>query len=101
MVALSEDSREVGIYIAGHVAKKVKERFGDCCNGLLTSDSGAESPDFLYVITLSRGGLTMPSTNLVNFVCTAFATVELVDDLKTKSGLPKRKELEHVLNHCF
>ena len=67
MVTLSEDSREVGIYIAGYVAKKLKERFGDCCNGLLTGDSGAENPGFLYVIILSRGGLTIPSTNLVNY----------------------------------
>ena len=39
MVARSESSREVAIYIAGYVAKKLKERFGDCCNGLLTRDS--------------------------------------------------------------
>ena len=46
MVTLSEDNRQVGIYIAGYVANKMKERFGDCCNGLLTGDSGAENPDF-------------------------------------------------------
>ena len=46
MVTLSEDSREVGIYIAGYVAKKLKERFGEWCNGLLTNNSGAENPDF-------------------------------------------------------
>ena len=39
MVTLSEDSREVGIYIAGYVAKKLKEHFGECCKGLLTGDS--------------------------------------------------------------
>ena len=100
MVTLSEDSREVGIYIAGYVAKKLKERFGDCCNGLLTGDSGAENPDFSYVQILSRG-LIISSTNLVNYVCTAFATLEFVDDLITKSGLPVRKAAEHVLIHCF
>ena len=41
MVTLSEDSRDIAIYIAGYVAKKLKECFGDCCNGLLTGDSGA------------------------------------------------------------
>ena len=96
MVTLSEDSREVVIYIAGYVAKKLKERFGDCCNGLLTGDSGAENPDFSYVQILSRG-LIISSTNLVNYVCTAFATLEFVDDLITKSGLPVRKAAEHVL----
>ena len=44
MVILSEDSREVAIHMAGYVAKKLKERVGDCCNGLLTRDSGADNP---------------------------------------------------------
>ena len=79
----------------------MKERFGDCCNGLLTGGSGVESPDFSYVQILSRGGLTIPSTNLVNYVCKAFAILEFVDDLITKSGLPVRKAAEHVLIHCF
>ena len=50
---------------------------------------------------LSRGGLKIPSTNLVNYVCTAFAILEFVDDLITKSGLPVRKAAEHVLMHRF
>ena len=90
MVTLSEDSRELGIYIASYVAKKLKERFGECCKGLLNSDSGAENPDFSYVQILSRAGLTIPSTNLVNYVYTALAILEFVDDLRTKSGLPVR-----------
>ena len=62
LVTFPIDSREVGIYIARYVAKKIKERFGNCCNKLLTGDSGAESPDFSYVQILSREGLTIPST---------------------------------------
>ena len=74
MVTLSEDSGTVGIYIAVYVAKKLKERFGDFCNGLLlTCVSGAENPDFSYVQILSSGGLTISSTNLVNCLCTTFA----------------------------
>ena len=46
MVTFSQNSR---LYIAGYVAKKLKERFGDCYNGLLTGDSGAENPDLSYV----------------------------------------------------
>ena len=84
MVTLFEDSREVGIYIARYVAKeRLKERFGDCCNGLLTGDSGSENSHFSYFQILSRGGLTILSTNLVNYVCTAFAVLELVDNLIT------------------
>ena len=73
MVTLSEDSRKQQFIWQGYVATKLKERFGDGCNGLLTGDSGADNPDFLYVQILSRGGLTIPPTNLVNYVCTAFA----------------------------
>ena len=79
----------------------MKERLSDCCNGLLTGDSGAENLDCSYVQILSRGGLTIPSTNLVNYGCTAFAILEFMDDLITKSGLPVRKAAEHVLIHCF
>ena len=39
MVTFSEDSREVGIYIAGYAVKKLKERFGEFCKRLLTGDS--------------------------------------------------------------
>ena len=101
MVTLSEDSREVAIYIAGYVGKKLKERFGNCCNGLLTGDSGADNPDFSYVQILSRGCLTILSTNLVNYVCTAFSILEFVNDLITKYGLLARKATERVLIHCF
>ena len=45
---------------------------------------------------------------MVNYVCKAFAILEFVDDLITKSGLPVRKSglpvrkaAEHVLIHCF
>ena len=43
----------------------------------------------------------MPSTNLVNYVCTAYAILEFVDYLITKSCLPVRKAAEHVLSYCF
>ena len=97
----SEDSREVAIHIAGYVAKKLKEHFGDCCNGLLIVNSRPDNPDFSYVQILWRGSLTFPSTNLVNYACTAFAVLKFVDDLITKSSLPVRKAAERVLTHCF
>ena len=40
--------------------------------------------------------LTMPSTNLVNYVCTAFEILKFVDDLITKSDLPVRKATECI-----
>ena len=38
---------------------------------------------------------------MVNYLCTAFAILEFVDDVITKSGLPVRKATEYVLIHCF
>ena len=32
-----------------------------------------ENPDHEYLIILNRGGLTIPSPNLVSYVCDAFA----------------------------
>ena len=55
----------------------------------------------MYLQILSRGGLTIPSTNLINYVCTTFAVLKFVDDLITKSGLTVRKAAEHVLIQCF
>ena len=71
------------------------------CNGLLTGDSGAENPYFSYFHILLRGGQTIPSTNLVNYICTVFTILEFVDDLIANSGLPVRKAAERVLIHCF
>ena len=45
--------------------------------------------------------LTIPSTNLVYYLCTAFEILEFVDDLITKSDLPVRKATECILIHCF
>ena len=67
----------------------------------MTGESGAENSHFLYVQDLSRGGLTIPSTNLVNYGCAAFTMLESADNLITKSGLPVRKAAEHVLIHCL
>ena len=67
----------------------------------MTGDTGADNPDFLYVQILSRGCLTIPSKNLVNYVCTAFTILEFVDDLITKSGLPVREAAERILIQCF
>ena len=67
----------------------------------MAGDCGADNPDFSYVQILSRGGVTIPSINLVNYVCAAFVILEFVDDVITKPGLPVRIAAERVLIHCF
>ena len=75
----------------------MKEHFCECCNGLLTSASGGDNPHFSYVQIISRGDLAIPSTNLVNYICKAFAILKFLDDLIIESGLTVRKMT--VSNH--
>ena len=79
----------------------MKERFGDCCNRLLTSDSGVDNPDFLHAQVLSRGGLTILSTNLLDYISTALTILEFADNLINKSGLPVLKAEEWLFIHCL
>ena len=66
-VALSEDSREVSCHIAGYIVKKLKKRYGSCCNQFLIANLiTSESLEHPYIKVLSRGGLTVPSLNLAN-----------------------------------
>lgn len=101
-VLLSEDSREVSVHIAGYIAKKLKKRFGSCCHEFLMGDSiTSDCPDFSYMQILSRGGLTIPSINLANYVCTAFAILDVLSGAILKSKLISRLAAEHVLKHIF
>ena len=74
---LSPDSREVAVHIAGYTAKRYlkKIKSSSCCKMHITGSIDIENPDHEYLIILNRGGLTIPSPNLVNYVCHAFAVL--------------------------
>ena len=95
---LSNDSREVAIHIAGYMVKKFKKRLSDCCIVFLTGDSDDfESQDISYIQTLSRGGLKIPSLNLANYVCSAFAMLDFLFGIIIESGIPMLKAARSVL----
>ena len=95
---LSNDSREVAIHIVNYMVKKFKKRLGDCCIVFLTGDSdNFESQDISHIQTLSRGGLKIPSLNLANYVCPAFAMLDFLFGIITESGIPMLKAAESVL----
>ena len=101
-VALSEDSREVSCHIAGYIAKKLKKRYGSCCSQfLIASPIIFESLEYPCIEILSRGGLTVPSPNLANYVSTAFAILNFLYGAMSKCGLPSRLAAETVLKHAF
>ena len=74
--SLSSDSLEVAHLIAGYVAKNILTRFKcDHCVSSMTSskDSSEYSFNNKYFDALNRGGLTVPSTALSDFVSSSFA----------------------------
>lgn len=98
-LSLSNDSREVAVYIAGYIANKLSKQFGTCCNDLFIGKCSSENPDHSYVEMLSRGGLTIPSNELASYVCMAFATLDEVSDVIVKADVPVRKAANRVLCH--
>ena len=101
-VALSENSRGVSCHIAGYIAKKLKKRYGSCCNQfLIASPITSESLEYPYIETLSGGGLNVPSLSLANYVSTAFAILDFSYGAISRCGLPSQLEAETILKHVF
>lgn len=98
-VELSGSSREVAIYIAGYIAKKLTKQL-DCreCHERLIGNLSDESDDHSYLELVSRGGLTIPSLSLSNYVCNAFAIIDFFNITIKQSGLSVRLAAETVLD---
>ena len=50
---------------------------------------------------MSRGGLTVPSRNLANFVTSVFAILDISYGALSKCGLPSRLAAETILKQVF
>ena len=97
--SLPDGSREVAVHIPGYLVKKVKKRLGNCCNKHMSGNSVPQNSDFSYLQSLSRGGLNIPSINLVNSVCTAFTILNYSVDVIPQFDLPLRTAAERILCH--
>ena len=79
--SLSGDSLEVAHTISGYVAKKLLARFK--CETCIPKMTGREDMKHLdknqYFECLTRGGLTVPSTSLADFVSSSFALLDYAD----------------------
>ena len=75
---LDEDSMEVATVVAGYISKKLKERSKceTCITNLAGNKDGVDHDQYLN--TLSRGGLTIPSSSLADFVRSSFALLDYV-----------------------
>ena len=103
---LSPDSREVNAHAAGYTAKKYlkKIKSSSCCKMHITGSTDIENPNHEYLIILNRGGLTIPSPNLVNYVCDTFAVLSATENvLINQSKLTSRnaaEALSYVIACC-
>ena len=59
--ALSDNTREVGIYISGYIAKKIKDSFEICCTEYVVGEIKEDDADSTYLKIISRGGLAVLS----------------------------------------
>ena len=59
-IVLSDNTRKVGIYISGYIAKKINNRFQDCCIEYAVRKIKENDADSAYLKIISRGGLTVP-----------------------------------------
>lgn len=78
---LSKDSKEVAVFIAGYISKKLKKKI-DCSNCLamfIGNNNDTLSTEFLSLI--SRGGLMIPSQSLGEYVCKGFSVLDVVGEM--------------------
>ena len=97
----SKDSREVAVYVAGYVAKKCVDYLKNCDICKLIGDVNDETEDNSYLIILNRGGLTLPSLGLSEYVINSIAALEYFEGDILSSGLPVREASGLVLTELF
>ena len=94
---MDAESRKVAVHIAGYIAKKLlAQRKYLCCKNYLIGVLSESNPDHDYIRRLSRGGLTIPSSELTEYVCAAFAILEYTEHIIVSSELPAHLSLIHI-----
>lgn len=97
-LSLSKDSEDVAYTIAGYVSKKLIKRFKCGACQVLMIEQDENQPPNEYFKSLSRGGLTIPSQYINNFVCNCFAILDYADKFIEKHNeVSTRVAAEYVL----
>ena len=90
------------VHIIGYIAKKLlAQRKYLCCKNYLIGVLSESNPDHDYIRRLSRGGLTIPSSELTEYVCAAFSILEYTERIIVSSELPAHRAASVLLNHVF
>ena len=76
-ILLDNETPEVGIFIAGYIAKKINKKTKRPFCNLLVEELSNNS---VYFNHLSRGALTFPSPEISDFVCKSFGFLDYFKD---------------------
>ena len=98
---LDHDAKQVAAVVAGYAAKKIIKR--SQCGQTLTAINPQNSfKEFEYLSKLNRGGLTLPSVDLAQYVSKSFAMLESAIVIILNSNMNERDAGECVLtkNTC-
>ena len=84
-LTLTEQSKEVAVYISGYIAMKVCSTIGECCSHLQFGECD------------NSDGLKSPSQVIWNHFCQSFAMIDASDiEVILKNSLPSRVAAEHI-----
>ena len=103
----SPDSREVAVHIAGYTAKKCLKKIKGSprCKMHIMGSIDMENPDYEYLIILNRGGFTIPSPDLVDYVFDAFPVLSatenvLINQSKLTSRNVAKEAISYLMGFC-
>ena len=98
---LNTDRHEVATTIAGYIAKQLANR-SNCiiCKEMFIANGNSIVND-KYLNLLSRGGLTVPSPNLADFVCCCFAVLDFVGDHIQKHQVINVSQVSNNILHQY
>ena len=97
--SLDENSMEVATLVAGYISKKLQDRSkcSECKTKLIGSKDDILHDEYFNI--LDRGGLTVPSSHLNEFVYSSFAILDYAHDHMRKHNVTKvRKAATKVLD---
>ena len=98
--SLDNDSEEVAKTIGGYIANKLSKRSicNDCKSIFIATDS-EDIKNNSYFTLRSRGGITVPSSMLVDFTCSCFAVLDYTSKfIEKESVVPARTVAEYILD---
>ena len=93
--SLDDDSRDVATTIAGYISKKLQTRSKctSCSKMLIADKDGIENDKYLNI--LSRGRMTVPSTDLADFVDDCFAILDYISPLLVEHNITNVRTCAH------